>query len=75
LRSKEQISDEYKRIERALLKKDIEPIEAQVQSLQVIAELVVDLRTCLTRIAIIQDGKEAKDDNNIIDIYKMREIP
>jgi hypothetical protein len=71
LRSKEQISDEYKRIERALLKKDIEPIEAQVQSLQVIAELMVDLRTCLTRIGL---KGEAKDENNTNDIHKMREI-
>ena len=73
MRSKEQISDEFKRIQRALITKDfpLTNTEALVQSWQIIAELIVDLRTCLTRIAIIQDGKEAKDDNNT---YSMKDV-
>lgn len=50
MRKKEQISEDFKRIERQVLKQDITPVEAQIQSLALLTEILVDLRTNLCAI-------------------------
>jgi hypothetical protein len=51
MRKKEQFSEDFKAIERRLLKGDIEKTEAQIQMIALIAEVLLDLRTNLCNIS------------------------